>query len=210
MSESIDSMRRATLEVVDLPTDRLDPDPANPNHVDSLTMAALRRTIERDGFVQPVVVRPAKKGRYTIVDGEHRWIVLRDAGSDTTPCVIDDAGDDEGRMRLLTMNALRGRPNPEQRAKVLAHLASLMDPDELRERLGMDEDDLDAALAFKDVSGDLDERLAAHEEAEEKAAPVVLRWRMGPRQAKAVEKALEAALEDGQTSRADALAEVLR
>lgn len=209
MSESIDSMRRATIEVVDLPTDKLDPDPVNPNRVPPRLLKALARTIEEDGFVQPVVVRPGKGGRYTIVDGEHRWRLLRDADVETVPAIIDDAGDDEGRMRLLSMNALRGKPDPIRRARVLAHLAEQLDEAELAERLGMEPEEFDAAVELKDAADGLADDLMAALEREAKEAPEVLRFRMGPRQAQSVEKALQAEQDNGAKTRADALIRIL-
>jgi len=207
LAESIESLRRATLEVVDLPVDALEPDPANPNVVPPALLKALARDISENGFVQPVVVRP-KGSKYVIEDGEHRWRVLRDAGSDTVPCVIDDGDESEGRMRLLTMNHLRGSFNAVRLARVLAYLAEHLDEAELQERLGMDEEQWEAALALKDVPEDLDEQLAAVLEAEEASAPEVLRWRFGPRQATTVERALEAKTAQGMT-RAEALIAIL-
>lgn len=169
MPESVESLRRATLEVVELATDSLEPDDVNPNEIDALKMAALRRDIVEGGFFQPVIVRPVNGGkRWKIIDGEHRWRILSEIGEKTTPCVIDDATVDDARLRMLTMNYLRGKPDPVRLARILSGLAKKLGEDELRARLGMDEDEYEAILALEGVGQDVDDALAARLEAEQR------------------------------------------
>ena len=207
MSESIESMRRFGVGVVDLPTGKLKPDPDNPNKIGQDIMNALRRDITERGFFQPVLVRPMKGG-YRIIDGEHRWRILSEAKAKTVPCVIDDALDDDAKVRMITMNRLQGRPDPVKLADLLVELVGRLDEDELRERLAVDEEewvDLTAPTQFDEgVEG----VLAAALDEEGLAAPEVLRWRLGPRQAQQVEERLKELTEDG-TSRADALIAIL-
>jgi ParB family chromosome partitioning protein len=204
MAESIDSMRRSSVEITDLPTTDIEPDPMNPNQVNEEMMAALRADILERGFVQPVLVRP-HEGKWRIVDGEHRWRVLKEADADTVPCVIDDAGEDDARLRLLSMNRLRGEFVPVKLAGLLAKLASQMDEDELRQRLGMPEEEYAAALQIQNAGADVDERLAAAMVAEAAAAPEVLTWRLPVEVAEKVEQDLEARIEAGADSRAAAM-----
>ena len=208
MTESIESMARPPLEVVGLPTAKLEPDPDNPNRVSDAKMAALREDIEKRGFHQPVVVRPLGRGRWRIIDGEHRWRILTDLGWEETPCVVDDADEDEATMRLLTLNGLRGNPDPVKLARLLARLIDRYGEAELRKRLGMDEEEFTATLSLKDAGKDLDKRLADEARREELDAPEVMRWRMGPRQARSVEKALDAITAEGP-GRAEALVTML-
>lgn len=207
MSESIESLRHPTLEIRDIPVDSIELDEANPNEVPERVMKALRVAIMEDGFLQPIVVRPLdKEGTYQMIDGEHRYLILREAGVKTIPAVIDDTTEDEGRMRLLTLNGLRGSPDPVRQAKVLAYLIEQLGEPEMRRRLGMEEDDMAAVLALQSVPEDLGEDLAEQLREEEEKAPVVLRFTMGPQQAKVTESALTTLVEDeGKRSRADAL-----
>ena len=46
------------IEVVDIPHSEIEPNPDNPNEMDSKTLDALKEDIEKRGFVQPVLVRP--------------------------------------------------------------------------------------------------------------------------------------------------------
>jgi ParB/RepB/Spo0J family partition protein len=207
MSESIESLRRATVEVVDLPTKALKPDPANPNRIEPELMEALKRDIAENGFVQPVVVRP-DGGEWWITDGEHRWRVLKALGSPTVPCVVDDGVPDEAKMRMLTLNALRGRPKPVALAKELVRLAEKLSPEELQRRLGMPEEEYEDAIQLADAPSDEALERALAKEAEN--APEVMRFRVGPRQARQIEAALDSlvAAEDVD-SRAEALLALL-
>jgi ParB-like chromosome segregation protein Spo0J len=208
MAESIESLQsRPPLEVIELPVDRLDPDPDNPNEVSPKLMKALQRDIAERGFVQPVLVRPAGK-RYAIIDGEHRWKVLQAMGAETVPCVIDDADPDQARMRMVTMNRLRGKFDPARLAGVLKGLAETMDEDELMERLGMDPDEFETSLHEVD-EGALNRRLAEAMERERSEAPTLLRLRAEPREAQAINKAVEAMTAKTGMSRASALIKLL-
>jgi ParB family transcriptional regulator, chromosome partitioning protein len=204
MSDSIESMRRSSIEVIDLPTADIEPDPMNPNTVAEALMDALRADIVERGFVQPVLVRPFG-GKYRIIDGEHRWRVLAEAEAETVPCVIDDAGEDDARIRMLTMNALRGQFVPVKLAAVLVKLAEAMDEEELRKRLGMDEEEYADTVGVGEAGRDVDERLAAALVAESQAAPEILSWRLPTEVAEAFEEQVEAR----DAVRAAALIEIL-
>lgn len=200
--DSIESLRRVSVEVVDLDIEQLEADPANPNELDAETRSALIRDIEENGFVQPLVVRP-HQNRWLIIDGQHRWEALRELGHKTVPCVIDDADVDEARMRLLTLNRLRGSFDVAKLSDTLAELASEMDEDELRERLALNEDEYEAILAMEVPEED--------EEAAERLSdaltemPEEFRWSMPLEEAAMVEEAIEMLTQNDERTRAGAI-----
>lgn len=205
MAESIESIRREALEVVDLPTDRIDPDPKNPNEMTGTVLDALAREIQTHGFVQPVLVRP-DGDRYTIIDGEHRWRVLNDLGIETVPCVIDERSEDDGRLRMVTMNRLRGEFQPERLAGVMADLSDEIGEEALTEVLGMEPEEYSAAMSPENAAEAVEEHDLVPEP---EAVPEVLRWRMTPESADIVEAALEARQVAGASDRAAAMIEML-
>jgi ParB-like chromosome segregation protein Spo0J len=200
--DSIESLRQVTVEVVDLDIELIEPDPANPNELDPPTREALKREIDDNGFVQPVVVRP-HQNRWLIIDGQHRWEALKELGHKTVPCVVDDAGEDEARMRLLTLNRLRGSFDLAKLSDILAELASEMSEDELRERLAIPAEDFQAILDMEAPEED--------EEAIERIAtaltemPEELNWSMPLDDAAIVEEALETLTANGERNRAQAI-----
>lgn len=199
-------MRRQSVEVVEIPTDRIEPDPANPNQMTESVLEALRQDIESKGFVQPVLVRPTEDHGYVIVDGEHRWRVLRDAGIETVPCVVDDRTEDDARLRMVSMNRLRGSFEPSKLAGVVSGLADEMGEEALTEILGMEGEEFTTVLAGES----LDEEVAdAVTEATVEAQPEVFSWKFTRSGAESVEAAIEARMVAGALTRADALIEIL-
>ena len=59
-----------TLVVEYVPTDTLFPNAYNPNRQSDREFELLMKSMEEDGFTQPVVAQAKTK---QIVDGEHRW-----------------------------------------------------------------------------------------------------------------------------------------
>lgn len=200
--DSIESLRQVTVEVVDLDIDLIEPDPVNPNELDPATREALRREISDNGFVQPVVVRP-HQNRWLIVDGQHRWEVLKELGHKTVPCVVDDAGEDEARMRLLTLNRLRGTFDIAKLSGVLAELAAEMSEEELRERLAIPPEDFQAILDME-IPED-NEETAERIVAALTEMPEELKWSMPLDDAAIVEEVLETLTEGGERNRAQAI-----
>lgn len=199
MAESIESLGRQTTVVVDLKTDSIVPDPMNPNALNSEVMDALKADILENGFVQPILVRP-HEGKYRCIDGEHRWRVLSEAGAETVPCIIDDAGEDDARLRLMSMNRLRGEFEPVALAKVLANLSDTVGEEELRRRLGMDETEYEDAIAGT---------IEVPEIETEQTAPEIMTWRFGLPEYEVVEAALQSQIEAGAESRAEAMIALL-
>ena len=122
-----------------LPLDALDPHPENANRMSADRMEKLKGHIERTGRYEPLIVRPmqnaerrmqnerpnSKNGvRYQILNGHHRAAVLRQLGHTRARCDVWDVDDDEARMLLATLNRLEGRDDPKARARLVAHLAT--------------------------------------------------------------------------------------
>lgn len=154
-------MKAPKIEIVDVPVDRIEPDPENVNEMDPAAYKALRAEIRMRGFVQPVLVRevPPHSGNpkieYRIVDGEHRWMALTELGAETVPCVVAEADDTEATIRSLIMNGIRGSFVPIRLAHLLADLSDRVPSDELESRLALGKGELRDLL---DLTGFADER----------------------------------------------------
>lgn len=140
------------MEIVNIKHGSIEPDPDNPNQMDDATLDALLTEIEERGFVQPLLVRKVEVSsanpaiQYRIVDGEHRWRVLGQLGADTIPCVVD-SDEVNPKLRMLTMNQLRGTFVPIKMAHLLADLRTRIPEDEIRDRLAMSRKELREYLA---------------------------------------------------------------
>src|SRR3954470_24283902 len=65
---------------------------ANPNQprrdFDEQAMLELTQSIEREGIIQPIIVRRVAPGDYQIIAGERRWRAATLAGLKTVPVIV--------------------------------------------------------------------------------------------------------------------------
>lgn len=67
----------------------LQPNPNQPRqHFDKLALGQLAESIKNHGILQPLVVTPAKDGKYTIIAGERRWRASELAGLQKVPVIV--------------------------------------------------------------------------------------------------------------------------
>jgi ParB-like chromosome segregation protein Spo0J len=111
----------------EIPVTAIEPNPKNPNSMPPTEMQKLQRHIERTGFYPPLIVRPVggtgKDARYMMVDGWHRYLVLRDGLQlQKVTCVVADVSEAEANMMLATLNRLHGEDDPRKRAELVSDL----------------------------------------------------------------------------------------
>lgn len=64
--------------VLIVPLEQVEPNDYNPNSVAGIEMGLLLKSIEHDGYTQPVVtIYDEEKNKYIIVDGFHRYFVMK-------------------------------------------------------------------------------------------------------------------------------------
>jgi hypothetical protein len=94
----------------------------NPQYLSEKQSAALRKSIARDGFLAPIVVRK-HDGKYEILSGNHRVIGAREEGLLEVPACLVDPCDDKRAARIaVNMNTVHGDPTPELLAPFLADM----------------------------------------------------------------------------------------
>lgn len=76
----------------------------------------LASSIEKDGLLQPILVRSVGTGRYQIIAGERRWQACRSLGLKTVPIRIKEADDDKALELALIENIQRSDLNPIEEA----------------------------------------------------------------------------------------------
>ena len=103
--------------------ERITPNPAQPRRVfEQDALASLAGSIESQGVLQPVLVRPSGPGEYEIVAGERRWRAAKLAGMATVPVVITERTDAESLEAALVENMAREDLNPVEEARAVAGL----------------------------------------------------------------------------------------
>lgn len=129
------------IEVIELPIDSIFEPEWNPNEMDPGMRSRLRRSIDRFGFLVPLVVRLAEENRYETVGGAQRLAVLRESGVSHVPCVVVEADDTEARLLSQGLNQIEGNDNPGLRAELVRDLLDKLPEEEV---LGILPDSADA------------------------------------------------------------------
>lgn len=76
----------------------------------------LAKSIEQDGLLQPILVRPIGAGKYQIIAGERRWQACKIADIDKVPIRIKEVDDDRALELALVENVQRSDLNPIEEA----------------------------------------------------------------------------------------------
>jgi ParB/RepB/Spo0J family partition protein len=113
-------LERLVVEYV--PVSSVSPNTYNPNRQSDHDFDLLKKSIDSDGFTQPVIVLRSSN---QIVDGEHRWRAARDLGYEEIPVVFVDMTAEQMRVATLRHNRARGEEDIELSAQVLRDLREL-------------------------------------------------------------------------------------
>lgn len=76
----------------------------------------LATSIEKDGLLQPILVRKMDDGTYQIIAGERRWQASKAAGLEKVPIRIKEADDNQALELALIENIQRSDLNPIEEA----------------------------------------------------------------------------------------------
>ena len=104
-------------ELRELPIGLIKPNPNQPRTmIDPDALAGLASSIEANGVVQPLLVRPLPDGSYELIAGERRWRAAQAAGLAKVPAVVRDQELAERLQVALIENMVRPgrRPRPDQ------------------------------------------------------------------------------------------------
>lgn len=134
-------LERLIVEYV--PVDKLRPNTWNPNRQTEHDFELLLRSMEEDGFTQPVI---ALRDSRVIVDGEHRWRAGKQLGLAEIPTVFTDMTEEQARISTLRHNRARGREDAELSAQVLRDLRELGALEWAQDSLMLDDLELGALL----------------------------------------------------------------
>lgn len=133
-------LKRLKIEYV--PIDSIHPNPYNPNRQSEHDFELLLRSIEEDGFDQPVLVTQNNM----IVDGEHRWRGYHSLGATEIPIVRVEMSDEQARISTLRHNRARGSHDVQLEADVLRDLQMMGALDWAKDSLMLDDAELNRLL----------------------------------------------------------------
>ena len=103
--------------IVQISTDKLHPFPAHPFKVqDDEDMEQLTQSIQSQGVLTPLVVRPLDNSEYEVISGHRRLHACRKAGIQTVPALVYAIDRDAAAIALVDSNLHRERILPSEMA----------------------------------------------------------------------------------------------
>ena len=182
------------MEVTDLPVEAITRAVWNPNELPAGLGTRLRRSIERFGFVVPLIVREVGPDVYETVGGAHRLAIVEDMGIDSVPCVIVEVDNADARLLSQCLNRLQGEDNLGLRADLFR---KVLEEKPMEEVLALLPDSAESLTALAAIGqDDLAESLRQWQ-AEQAARLRHLTFQLVPTQLEVVEEALERVGVDG-------------
>lgn len=104
-------------ETDEVEIDRIAPNPDQPRtQFKKEEIEELAASIEKDGLLQPILVRQMADGTYQIIAGERRWQASKAAGLKKVPVRIKEVDDDQALELALIENIQRSDLNPIEEA----------------------------------------------------------------------------------------------
>jgi len=140
--------------------DQIAPNPHQPRqHFDEASLKQLAHSIQQDGLMQPVVLRPApgQTDRYELVAGERRWRAAGLAELEQIPAIIRSLSDQQVAEWALVENLQREDLNPIERAQAFARLAEQFghSHEQIAERVGIERPTVSNYLRLLDLHSSL-------------------------------------------------------
>lgn len=164
-------------EIKLVPVEKIKPNDWNPNEMDPELFNRLVRDIEETGFLQTITVAPYNNPDepeidFIILDGEHRWEAMRQAGFSHVPVVVARGVKDEADMIGVTvrMNKIRGRNNIKKLVAAMERVARERELSEAADLFIMEDDEFEELIrqhremiTDPDLRQEFDRRVASGE-----------------------------------------------
>jgi ParB family transcriptional regulator, chromosome partitioning protein len=108
-----------------LPIDRVSPNPDQPRRdFEQAALLELAQSIEREGIIQPIIVRNTAQNEYQIIAGERRWRAAKLAHLTEVPVIVRTADDEQVLELAIVENIQREDLNPIELAFAFQRMAS--------------------------------------------------------------------------------------
>jgi ParB family chromosome partitioning protein len=112
-------------DVQRLPLDQVTPNPNQPRRdFDQAALMELTQSIEREGIIQPIIVRKTAPGQFQIIAGERRWRAAKAAGLEQVPVIVRAADDQQVLELAIVENIQREDLNPIELAVAFQRMAT--------------------------------------------------------------------------------------
>jgi len=146
------------------PLQQVHPNPNQPRReFDESALLELTQSIERDGIIQPILVRRAGPNEYEIIAGERRWRAAKAAGLKEIPVIPREASDEQALELAIIENIQREDLNPIELAMAFHRMASDLglSHEQIGEKTGKDRATVTNLIRLLQLPEDLRELVGA-------------------------------------------------
>jgi ParB family chromosome partitioning protein len=148
-------------KILELNIDAIHPNPSQPRKFfGEEELRSLAESIQRNGLIQPIVVRRTLKG-YELVAGERRLRACKMAGLWVIPAVLSEYSENESAVMALIENLQRSNLNLFEEAEGIRRLMQKanLTQEECAQRLGKSQSSVANKLRLLNLSIDLREQI---------------------------------------------------
>ena len=153
----MEKFKSPVYNVIGVPIEKIHANAYNPNHVAGPEMKLLYTSIKEDGYTQPVVCYKEDDNNYEIVDGFHRYTIMKnhkdiyERENGLLPIVVINKPIGERMASTIRHNRARGSHDLDLMSNIVAELVEIGKTDSwIMKNIGMSADEL---LRLKQVTG---------------------------------------------------------
>jgi ParB family chromosome partitioning protein len=152
--------------VVPLPIAQVKPNPNQPRRdFDEQAMLELAQSVERDGIIQPIIVRRIATQEYQIIAGERRWRAATLAKLTNVPVIVREADDQKVLELAIVENIQREDLNPIELAIAFERMASELglSHEEIGQKTGKDRTTVTNAIRLLQLPPSVQKLISSNE-----------------------------------------------
>jgi len=187
-------MKKTINEIIMVDIGKIRPNKYNPNVMDEKVFEQTRKNVLKEGLVGAITCREDKKekGKYIIIDGEHRWKIAKSLGYTKMPIIVLERKLSDAMISTINFNKLRGEFDTLRLATVIHELNKTYSMKELEDRLGYTLDELNGLEKLSKIDfDDIEKDLASEEEKDPSIEEYKFEVILSKKQYKIVQDAIE-------------------
>jgi ParB family chromosome partitioning protein len=153
-------------DVQRLAIEQVTPNPNQPRRdFDEAALLELAQSIEREGIIQPIIVRKAGSNQYQIIAGERRWRAAKLAGLQQIPVIVRTADDQQVLELAIVENIQREDLNPIELATAFQRMATELglSHDQIGQKTGKERTTITNSVRLLQLPGELQGMVAARQ-----------------------------------------------
>lgn len=107
------------MKAVEIAINQLKQVPWNPNVMGTRMLSRLKRSIEKYGLVENLVVRRLNDDTYEVLSGNQRLEAIKALGFQVAPCVVVNLNDPQAKLLAQALNRIEGQDDIGLKAELL-------------------------------------------------------------------------------------------